>query len=81
MPALCIRTVDGDLDPREAGPILTHEHLHAAFGAASGDPDLQLVCHAELSADLREARRAGFKMINDVTTEDMGADVELSTLR
>jgi len=76
--ALRIRTLDGDLDPDDAGPILAHEHLHATFGAASDDPDLELVCHAELATDLRDARAAGFTIINDVTTEDMGADVELT---
>jgi phosphotriesterase-related protein len=74
--AAWIQTVDGPVPADLAGTVLAHEHLWAAFGAASGDPDLELTCDAEIMADLAEAAGAGVRTVVDVTTADMGANAE-----
>jgi phosphotriesterase-related protein len=71
-----IQALDGEIAPEEAGMTLAHEHVWAAFGAPSGDPDLDLTCAEEVLADLAEARAAGVATVVDVTTTDMGADSE-----
>jgi phosphotriesterase-related protein len=71
-----IETVDGSLAEDEARRVLCHEHLWAAFGTPSGDPDLELTCAAEVTGDLAEAQLAGVDAVVDVTTIDMGADVQ-----
>jgi phosphotriesterase-related protein len=70
-----IRSLDGDLGVDEAGPVLAHEHLWAAFGQASGDPDLELTCTEAIAADAAEAHAAGVRTIVEATAADMGADV------
>ena len=72
--AAWIQTVDGPIRPDRAGTVLAHEHLWAAFGAPSGDPDLEFTCEAEIMADLADAADAGVRTVVDVTTVDMGAD-------
>jgi phosphotriesterase-related protein len=73
-----IQTVDGPIPPDAAGIVLAHEHLWAAFGDATGDPDLDFTCEPEILDDLIDAARAGVRTVVDVTTRDMGADVERS---
>jgi phosphotriesterase-related protein len=75
-----IQTVDGPIRAGEAGRGLVHEHLWAAFGAPSGDPDLELTCEPEVRADLAEAAAAGVRTVVDVTAEDMGSDVARTAL-
>jgi phosphotriesterase-related protein len=71
-----IRTTDADIAPQSAGAMLPHEHLWAAFGRATGDADLEFTCVDEIVTDLKEACRANIRTVVDVTTEDMGANVE-----
>jgi predicted metal-dependent phosphotriesterase family hydrolase len=62
--------------PEEVGFALAHEHIYAAFGSATGDPDLEFTCAEEITADLIEARQNGVKTIVEVSTEDMGGSAE-----
>lgn len=71
---MLIRAIDGDIRPSEAGTTLSHEHLWAPFGRATGDTDLELTCSDEVVADVREARAAGLATLVDATSLDMGAD-------
>lgn len=71
-----IQGIDRDLDSDAAGMTLAHEHVYAAFGAPSGDGDLDLTCEDAISADLTAASARGVSTIVEVSTEDMGTDVE-----
>jgi predicted metal-dependent phosphotriesterase family hydrolase len=67
-----IQGIDGDFECNQAGMTLAHEHLYAAYGAASGDVDLDFTCDEAISADLTAAHAAGVCTVVEVTTQDMG---------
>ena len=70
-----IQSLDGDLLVDQAGPVLAHEHLWAAFGQASGDPDLELTCADAIATDAAEAYAAGIRTVVEATAADMGVDI------
>jgi phosphotriesterase-related protein len=78
-----IRTILGDIDPEDAGAVLTHEHTLLHWPGAEFDHramyDLAHVLRG-LSAELDEARRRfGLGTIVDCTTVEMGRHPHILT--
>jgi phosphotriesterase-related protein len=76
-----IQTATGPVDARQLGFTLAHEHvLVGSAGVFEGFPslfDMKATC-AQLIKELREARAGGVETIIDLTTLDLGRDVELA---
>ena len=75
-----INTVLGPVDPSELGFTLSHEHLATnAAGILKTFPELvdRAGVVEQANATLREAFQEGLRTIIDVTTIDLGRDVEM----
>ncbi|MFZ5824285.1 MAG: phosphotriesterase family protein [Bacillota bacterium] len=73
-----VRTLLGDIDPREMGVTYSHEHIvcRPPYWVAKGDDDLLLDDPAKSLADVELFARAGGRSIVDATCHDYGRDVE-----
>lgn len=69
-----IRTFSGDINPDDAGFVLSHEHVFCDFAEPTGDPDLAFTDTQNVATDLAEARAHGVDILVEVSTYDMGAD-------
>jgi predicted metal-dependent phosphotriesterase family hydrolase len=71
-----VRTVDGDVEPRELGPAYTHEHLltRPAGEQVRGDPDLVLDDEERAAAELGTFVRAGGRALVEASTAELGRD-------
>ena len=77
---LTVNTVLGPVDPSELGFTLSHEHLATnAAGILKTFPELvdRAGVVEQANATLREAFQEGLRTIIDVTTIDLGRDVEM----
>lgn len=76
-----IQTATGPVDGSQLGFTLSHEHiLVSSAGVVDGFPFLfdKQATRAQLIKELREARAGGVETIIDLTTVDLGRDVELA---
>lgn len=76
-----IQTATGPVDAGQLGFTLSHEHLVVgSAGVFEGFPflfDMKATC-AQIVRELREARAGGVETVIDLTTLDLGRDVELA---
>src|SRR5574341_2514181 len=74
-----IQTVLGDIDPKELGPALIHEHTFLGWGGWQSDPRVEFDREAQLlrlGTELKETReRFGLTGFVDAAPADLGRDV------
>ena len=74
-----IQTVLGDIDPKDLGPTLVHEHTFLAWGGWQADPRIAFDREAQLlrlGTELRETReRFGLTGLVDAAPADLGRDI------
>lgn len=73
-----VRTVLGDIDPKELGKTLTHEHILASPPAkfADKDPDLVLDSLEKIIAEVNDFKATGGVSIVDASAIDYGRNIK-----
>lgn len=76
LPGEFVRSISGDIPPSACGVTLVHEHLSADLSGPLCSEDYHFRNTGAVIAELAQAVAGGVRTVVEVTTADMGRDVE-----